>query len=119
MSWISVGAARWAERQNSAEESLAARIPTRLLIAGFLLRTIFIVSLLIMIAHVSMPQSSSIWTAYDSPSDLIRLVLGFVVCLWVAFQLFALPKDAHAFRTWLYLGLAAVPFTLICIVGIW
>lgn len=119
MSWIPVAAERWVERQSVANNLLAARIPQRLVIAGFVLRTLFIVSLLIMTVHVSMPQSSTIWTVFETPSDLIRLVLGFVVCLWVAFQLFALPKDIEAYRTWLYLGLAAVPFTLICIVGIW
>jgi hypothetical protein len=34
-------------------------------------------------------------------------------------QLFILPKDAQAYRTWLYLGLAAVPFALILVVAAW
>jgi hypothetical protein len=47
------------------------------------------------------------------------LVFGFAICVWLALQLFIVPKDAGAHRTWLYLGLAVVPFVVICIVGIW
>jgi hypothetical protein len=66
-----------------------------------------------------MPQSETIWTAYETPGDLIRMALGFVVCLGIVIQLFMAPKDAQAYRTWLYLGLAAVPFALICVFAIW
>jgi hypothetical protein len=96
-----------------------ADIPVRLRLAGIALRTVFIVSLVIMTMHLSMPESSSIWTVYDEPTDLLRLSLGLLVCLWLTYQLFAVPLDSHAHRTWLYLGLAAVPFALICIVGTW
>jgi hypothetical protein len=47
------------------------------------------------------------------------LWLGIGVCIWLAVQLFHGPNDAHGYRTWLYLGLAAVPFTLICLVAVW
>lgn len=94
-------------------------ITPRQRIAGLILRTVLIASLVIVMLHVSMPQSASIWTAYDAPSDLIRLALGLAACLWVGIQGFAMPKDPGAFRTWLYLGLAAVPFLVICIIGIW
>lgn len=119
MSSMPVGADQWSEGRNPNTESIIARVPTALWMASVFLRTVFIISLLIVIFHLSMPQSSTIWTAYDVPGDLIRVVLGFVACLWVAYQLFAVPQDSHAHRTWLYLGAAAVPFTLICIVAIW
>lgn len=119
MSWMPVGADQWLDRRSSAEESPASNIPRHLLLAGVVLRTIFIVALLIVTVHVAMPQRASIWTVYDTPGDLVRLVLGFAVCAWIVVQLFAMPKDKHAFRTWLYLGLAAVPFALICIFGTW
>ena len=83
------------------------------------LRIAFIALILVVTIHVSLPQNETIWTAYDSPSDLIRLVLGFGVCAWIAAQLFAAPKDTDAQRIWLYLGLVAVPFVLICVVAIW
>jgi hypothetical protein len=66
-----------------------------------------------------MPQNETIWTAYDTPADLVRLVLGFAVCLWLAFQLFRTPKDAHSYRMWTYFGLIGVPFTVICLIATW
>ena len=82
-------------------------------------RAVFIACLLAITVRVSMPQSETIWTAYETPGDLIRMALGFVVCLGIVIQLFMAPKDAQAYRTWLYLGLAAVPFALICVFATW
>jgi TRAP-type C4-dicarboxylate transport system permease small subunit len=84
-----------------------------------LLRAVFIIALVLVMLRVSMPQNETIWTAYDTPGDLIRMALGFAVCIWLVIQLFNMPKDAAGYRTWLYLGLAAVPFALICLVYVW
>jgi hypothetical protein len=120
MSWMPVGADQWEPRTHSGTTKAPnARIALRQLRLGVLLRTIFIACLVVVIFHVSMPQSSTIWTAYEAPGDLIRLMLGLAVGIWIGIQLFIIPKDAGAYRTWLYLGLAAVPFLVICIVGIW
>ena len=87
--------------------------------AAIVLRASFILILLVLTLRVSMPQNETIWTAYDTPADLIRLLLGLAVCLWLGFQLFQGPKDASAYRTWLYLGLVAVPFGVICLFAVW
>lgn len=116
MSWLPIGEDQWAGWRVTEGN---AKIPPRLLIASLVLRTIFIVSLVIVTVHVAMPQSASIWTAYDSLGDMVRLGLGLAVCAWIAVQVFSMPKDAHAHRTWLYLGAAAVPFAVTCIIGIW
>jgi hypothetical protein len=116
MSWMPITADRWAGDDGEATDS---RIPARLAMASFILRTVFLVSLLIVTIHVSAPQTSTVWTVFETPGDLIRLALGLAVCLGIACQVFTAPKDAHAHRTWLYLGLATVPFTLVCIIGIW
>ena len=117
MSFIPAGADQWARRRHPSQSQ--TKISPRQRAIGMILRTVFIAALLVVTIHVSMPQSASIWAAYDSPGDLIRLALGVSVCLWVAVQLFTMPKDPGAFRTWLFLGLAAVPFVIICILGIW
>jgi hypothetical protein len=88
-------------------------------IAATVLRTIFIATLLALTVRVSMPQSETIWTAYETPADLIRFVLGLALCLWLGSQLLHGPSDAQGYRTWLYLGLAAVPFAIICLVAVW
>ena len=103
----------------SDEKPPRPEIPAGLRAVGLVLRTIFIVALVLVTIRVSLPQNETIWTAYDTPADLARLMLGVVVCLWIAAQLFRLPKDAGAYRTWLYLGFAAVPFAVICALAIW
>ena len=97
----------------------AGKVPTMLRVAGMGLRAVFIVCLVAITVRVSQPQNETIWTAYDTPSDLLRMALGFAVCLWVTIQLFKLPQDAASNRTWIYFGLAAVPFALICLFYAW
>jgi hypothetical protein len=118
---IQVSADQWAQRHKpaAAEPPAVLTIPPRLRFASTILRTIFIVALVVTIVHVSMPQSETLWTIYDTPRDLLRLLLGLAAAAWIAAQLLAMPKDLHAHRTWLHVGLVAVPFVLICIVAIW
>ena len=85
---------------------------------GFILRVAFVVSLVIWVAHLSMPETKTIWRVYESPSDFFRIMIGVALCAWIAAQLLRTPK-AEALQTWLYLGLFAVPFALLCIVGTW
>jgi hypothetical protein len=113
MTWLPI---EWA-RGVTVEEN--PNIPAWMRISGAVLRALFIACLLVITVRVSMPQSETIWTAYDTPGDLVRLVLGLAVCVWIAMQLFRAPKDAHGHRTFLYFGLAAVPLALLCIYVTW
>jgi hypothetical protein len=88
-------------------------------VAATLLRTVFICLLIAVTLRVAMPQNETIWTADDTPADLVRLILGLIVSVFLIAQLFWGPKDAHAYRTWLYLGLAAVPIGLVLLVVVW
>lgn len=97
----------------------ASKPPSGLRIAATLLRTAFVCLLIVVTLRVSMPQNETIWTAYDTPRDLIRLLLGVVVSIWLVFQLFYAPDDAHAHRTWIYLGLTVIPVVLICLLAVW
>jgi hypothetical protein len=97
----------------------ASEASSGLRIAATLLRAAFIFILMALMIRVSLPQSETIWSAYETPGDLVRLWLGIGVCIWLVSQLFHGPNDAHGYRTWLYLGLAAVPFSLICLLAIW
>jgi len=96
-----------------------SRIPARLRIAAILLYAIFIGILLAVTVRVSSPQSESIWSVYETSGDLIRLALGFGVCLWILFHLFMLPQDAEGYRTWIYLGVIVIPFALALAFAIW
>jgi hypothetical protein len=97
----------------------ASEISASLRIAGFLLRALFIGTLLVVVARVSFPQSESIWSVYETPGDLVRLGLGFAVGLWILVHLFMLPKDPEAYRTWVYVGLVVAPFVLWAAIATW
>ena len=91
----------------------------RLRMVGLILRVLLIGILLVLTIRVSSPQNETIWSAYETPGDLVRVILGLVFCLWIVVHLFMLPKDPGAYRTWVYLGLVAVPFALICLMAVW
>jgi hypothetical protein len=114
------GASDMANLENPPNAKLPASDgSTGLRIAATVLRAAFILILLVLTVRVSMPQNETIWTAYDTPADLVRFLLGLAVCLWLGVQLFQGPSDASGYRTWLYLGLVAVPFALICLFAVW
>ncbi|MGD0532974.1 MAG: hypothetical protein ABSA62_12085 [Methyloceanibacter sp.] len=97
----------------------ASEIPAGLRIVAVLLRTLFVGILVVLIARVSLPQSESISSAYETTGDLIRVALGVTVGLGLLLRLFMPPKDAEACRTWVYLGLAVAPFALLCLIAVW
>ncbi len=97
----------------------ASNVSLGLRIASTVLRALFIACLLAITLRVSMPQNETIWTVYDTPSDLVRMALGLAVCVWLGAQLFKAPRDASHYRIWLYLGLVAVPFAVICLIAVW
>jgi len=109
---------RVSSRDRTADRS-AQSIPTWLRVSGVGMRAVFIACLLTITVLVSMPQSETILTAYDTPGDLIRLLLGLAVCAWIAMQLFRGPRDAYGHRTFFYFGLVAVPCAVLCIYVIW
>ncbi len=102
----------------SAHEEISA-IPLGLRIAALVLRTVFIGILVVLVARVSSPLNETIWSAYETPGDLIRVVVGLVACLWMLYSVFALPKDAEAYRAWIYIGLVGAPLALACVIAFW
>ena len=107
------------ETQLPASSAPRSNVPAWQRFAGLTLRSIFIVAMIVLTIRVSLPQSETIATAYDTPNDLIRLLLGLAICGWLLFLLFRTPRDDVGYRTWLYLGLAAVPFAMICLAYVW
>ena len=65
------------------------------------------------------PVDHGIWTIYDEPRDAVRLILGFVVSVWIVYHLFRLPREAQGYRIWASLGIALVPLTLAMLFVIW
>src|SRR5262245_18333035 len=95
------------------------QVSLSLKIAAIGLRSLFLVALVAMVAHVSLPQSESIRTIYDTAGDAIRLILGFLVVVWIVYHLFMLPNDAQSYRDWVYLGSVLVPLTLAALFAVW
>jgi len=93
--------------------------PNGLRVAAIVLRTAFICIMVVVVLRVAMPQNETIWTVYDTAGDLVRLLLGVIASIWLLAQLFAGPSEAHGYRTWLYLGLTAIPLSLIFLHAIW
>ena len=108
-----------ANLEHPPEAELSRDVSHTLRVTAIVLRTLFIVLLLALTLRVSLPQNETIWTAYDTPADLLRLILGLGVCVWLVYQLFQVPHDAGSSRTWFYLGLIAVPFALIMLFAAW
>ena len=98
---------------------LAAPPSKTLRLAGLAFRSIFICILIVITARVASPQIEHIGSLHETPGDLIRVVLGFAVGVWLVVHLFILPKDAGAYRTWFYLGFALLPLSILCAVVIW
>ena len=106
------------KRPASPHEEIRA-IPLGLRIAALILRAVFIGILIVLVARVSSPQSETIWSAYDTPGDLIRVVLGLVACFWLLYSAFTLPKDDGAYQSWIYISLLAGPLALACVIVFW
>lgn len=94
-------------------------VPMLVRIVGLTLRAIFLCTLVVLAIRVSAPQSETIWSAYETPGDLVRLVLGLAVAIGILIQLFRPPKDAQAYRTWAYLGIILAPLAVVVAMAAW
>jgi hypothetical protein len=93
--------------------------PAAMRLTGLVMRTLFIMILVVITARVSSPQVEHLRSLYETPDDLIRVVLGFAVCVWLIVNIFILPKDAAGYRTWFYLGFLILPLSMLCAYVIW
>jgi hypothetical protein len=88
-------------------------------IFGLILRTLFLILVVTITARVASPQNETLLSAYETPSDLFRIILGVAVCCFIAVQIFRYSRDPADMRKWVVIGLAAVPLALLCAVVIW
>jgi hypothetical protein len=97
----------------------APKLPAGVWIGGVTVRTLFLLVLTVLTARVASPQIENIWSVFETPGDLIRVALGLAACAWLVVHLFILPKDPESYRTWLYLGLAVLPLSVLCAFVVW
>jgi len=74
--------------------------PVWLRILVMLLCLVFYGALIAITIRLSNPQSETIWSVHETLGDLIRLALGFAVCLWLVMHFFMLPRR----RTYIRFG---------------
>ena len=84
-----------------------------------MLRSLFLGALLLVVIKVAAPQNETIWSAYETLGDLVRVALGFALCVGIVVQLFILPRDEQGYRTWTYLGLVLAPLAVALAVVVW
>ncbi|HXW25103.1 MAG TPA: hypothetical protein VEK73_10170 [Xanthobacteraceae bacterium] len=94
-------------------------VSVRLRVTALVLRALFLGTLVVLAMRVSLPQSETIWSAYETPGDFVRLGLGLAAGIGILVQLFLPPKDAHACRTWTYLGLFLTPLAVAVAIAVW
>jgi hypothetical protein len=100
-------------------QTISTGIPIGLRILALFLRLIFIAALVAIAVRVSLPQSETVWSVYETPGDLVRLALGLAVCLWVGIHLFTLPKTVEAYKRWINLGLVIAPIASVLAIILW
>jgi hypothetical protein len=91
----------------------------RVRFGGIAVRTLFLIVLTIITARVASPQVENLTSIYETPGDLIRVLIGVGICAWFVVNLFKLPKDPGAYQTWVYIGIALLPLSVLCAVVIW
>ena len=104
--------------ESAARRSDHRKLPFGVWTAGWISRTLFISILAVTTVHVASPQNESIWSAYETPGDLIRMLVGFALCLWLVINIFRPPKDSGGYWTWIYLS-PLVPLALLCMIVTW
>ena len=105
--------------QRSTAKKTESKPAAHVWFGGVAVRTLFLIVLTIMTARVASPEIERLTSIYETPGDLIRVLMGVGVCAWFIVNLFILPKDAGAYRTWMYLGLAVIPLSVLCAVVVW
>jgi F0F1-type ATP synthase membrane subunit a len=104
---------------NEAKKPTGGEMSRTVWFGGLTVRSVFIAILIAITVRVASPQIEHIWAIWETPGDLVRVALGFAVCVWLVVHLFILPKDAGGYRTWLYLGVVIIPLSALCAFVIW
>jgi hypothetical protein len=94
-------------------------MPVFVWIGGTVARSVFLIILTVLTARVASPQVENLWSLFETPDDFIRVALGFAVCAWLVVNLFIVPKDGEAYRSWMYLSVVLLPLSVLCAVVVW
>jgi hypothetical protein len=105
--------------QTRKPDDSVSKLPFHIWAGGVAVRTVFLLVLIILTARVASPQMERLATIYETPGDLVRVLMGVAVCALFVVNVFRLPKDGGAYRTWMYMGLALLPLAALCAYVVW
>ncbi|OYU90630.1 MAG: hypothetical protein CFE29_07245 [Bradyrhizobiaceae bacterium PARB1] len=88
-------------------------------VGGTVLRTLFLLVLIVITFRVASPQREALRSLLETPADLIRVLLGLIVMVWLGIHIVWLPKDAGAYRTWSRMGFILLPLAVLCAYVVW
>jgi hypothetical protein len=103
----------------SAADKSEPKVPVRVRVGGNIARALFLIILTVLTARVASPQVETFRSMLETPGDLIRVMLGFGVCTFFVVNLFIPPRDDEGYRTWMYLGPALLPLSVLCAFVVW
>ena len=103
----------------AGKEEPISKLPLHIWAGGVAVRTLFLIVLIVLTARVASPQMEHLTSLYETPGDLVRVLIGVAVCAWFIVNVFKLPKDSGAYRTWMYMGIALVPLAVLCAYVVW
>lgn len=87
-----------------SRQGSSARVPTYLRVAGALIRSLFIVTLMAITWSLTIPLKATGFSHF-STGDFIRIAIGILICIGMTFELLRQPKDVEGYRTWVYIGI--------------
>lgn len=101
------------------KEETTTKLSSHVWAGGVAVRTVFLIVLIVLTARVASPQMERLSSIYETPGDLIRVLMGVAVCAWFIVNVFRLPKDSGAYRTWMYMGIVLLPLAALCAYVVW
>lgn len=101
-----------------AWQSSSVQVPKYLRVAGALVRSVFIVTLMAITWSVTIPPNAIAFARY-SAGDFIRVAIGIAICVGMTVQLLKQPRDDDAYRVWVYIGIGLALVWLVFVALRW
>jgi hypothetical protein len=95
-----------------SRRSSSAQVPKYLRVAGALVRSAFIVTLMAITWSLTIPPTMTAFARY-STGDFIRVAIGIIICVGLTVELFKHPRDDEGYRTWAHIGIGVAFVVLI------
>ena len=89
-----------------SQVSPTTTVPNVLKLVGWLVRSVFIVTLMALTWSLSMPHNMSLTAiAHYTVGDFVRALIGIAICGGMIVELMRPPKDDDGYKAWVFIGL--------------